>query len=146
MANITRIKAKDDGGSKKKEAHSSDEPTEVTRKVTVKAKNSENKKSKKASREAEKKLNKAEKKAAAKKNKDEKPLKECFFLFIPFIALGRYIRDSFRELRQVRWPNRKETWKLVLSVIVYVIIIAGFIMLLDMLFNYIFSQIYGGNK
>lgn len=144
MANITRIKAKDDGGSKKKEAHSSDEPAEVTRKVTVKAKNSENKKSKKASREAEKKFNKAEKKAAAKKNKDEKPLKECFFLFIPFIALGRYIRDSFRELRQVRWPNRKETWKLVLSVIVYVIIIAGFIMLLDMLFNYIFSQIYGG--
>ena len=144
MANITRIKAKDDGGSKKKEAHSSDEPAEVTRKVTVKAKNSENKKSKKASREAEKKLNKAEKKAAAKKNKDEKPLKECFFLFIPFIALGRYIRDSFRELRQVRWPNRKETWKLVLSVIVYVVIIAGFIMLLDMLFNYIFSQIYGG--
>ena len=146
MANITRIKAKDDGGSKKKEAHSSDEPAEVTRKVTVKAKNSENKKSKKASREAEKKLNKAEKKAAAKKNKDEKPLKECFFLFIPFIALGRYIRDSFRELRQVRWPNRKETWKLVLSVIVYVVLIAGFIMLLDMLFNFIFSQIYGGNK
>ncbi len=143
MANITRIKAKDDGGSKKKEAHSSDEPAEVTRKVTVKAKNSENKKTKKADREAAKKRNKAEKKAA---NKDEKPLKECFFLFIPFIALGRYIRDSFRELRQVRWPNRKETWKLVLSVIVYVVLIAGFIMLLDMLFNFIFSQIYGGNK
>ena len=132
MANITRIKAKDDGGSKKKEAHSSDEPAEVTRKVTVKAKNSENKKTKKADREAAKKRNKAEKKAA---NKDEKPLKECF-----------YIRDSFRELRQVRWPNRKETWKLVLSVIVYVVLIAGFIMLLDMLFNFIFSQIYGGNK
>ncbi len=143
MANITRIKAKDDGGSKKKEAHSSDEPAEVTRKVTVKAKNSENKKTKKADREATKKRNKAEKKAA---NKDEKPLKECFFLFIPFIALVRYIRDSFRELRQVRWPNRKETWKLVLSVIVYVVLIAGFIMLLDMLFNFIFSQIYGGNK
>ena len=146
MANITRIKAKDDGGSKKKEAHSSDEPAEVTRKVTVKAKNSENKKTKKADREATKKRNKAEKKAASKANKDEKPLKECFFLFIPFIALGRYIRDSFRELRQVRWPNRKETWKLVLSVIVYVVLIAGFIMLLDMLFNFIFSQIYGGNK
>ena len=144
MANITRIKAKDDGGSKKKEAHSSDEPAEVTRKVTVKAKNSENKKSKKAESEKAKKLNKAEKKAAAKKNKEDKPLKECFFLFIPFIALGRYIRDSFRELRQVRWPNRKETWKLVFSVIIYVILIAGFIMLLDMLFNFIFSQIYGG--
>ena len=143
MANITRIKAKDDGDSKKKEAHSSDEPAEITRKVTVKAKNSENKKTKKADRAAAKKLEKAEKKAA-KKNKDEKPLKECFFLFIPFIALGRYIRDSFRELRQVRWPNRKETWKLVLSVIVYVIVIAGFIMLLDMLFNLLFSKVYGG--
>jgi preprotein translocase SecE subunit len=143
MANITRIKAKDDGDSKKKETHSSDEPAEVTRKVTVKAKNSDNKKSKKAERAAAKKLDKAEKKAA-KKNKDEKPLKECFFLFIPFIALGRYIRDSFRELRQVRWPNRKETWKLVISVIVYVFLISGFIMLLDMLFNFIFSQVYGG--
>ena len=144
MANITRIKAKDDDGSKKKEAHSSDEPAEITRKVTVKAKNSENKKTKKADRETAKKLNKAEKKAAARK--DEKPLKDCFFLFIPFIALGRYIRDSFRELRQVRWPNRKETWKLVFAVILYVVIIAGFIMLLDMLFNFLFSKIYGGNQ
>ena len=141
MANITRIKAKDDGGSKKKEAHSSDEPAEITRKVTVKAKNSENKKSKKADRAAAKKLDKAEKKAS---NKDEKDIKEVFILFRPFVALGRYIRDSFRELRQVRWPNRKETWKLVISVIVYVILIAGFIMLLDVLFNFIFSQIYGG--
>ena len=143
MANITRIKAKDDGGSKKKEAHSSDEPAEITRKVTVKAKNSENKKTKKADREAVKQRNKAEKKAA---NKDEKPLKDYFFLFIPFVALGRYIRNSFRELRQVRWPNRKETWKLVFSVILYVVVIAGFIMLLDVLFNFIFSQIYGGNN
>ena len=143
MANITRIKAKDDGGSKKKEAHSSDEPAEITRKVTVKAKNSENKKTKKADREAAKKLEKAEKKAA---QKGEKDIKEVFVLFRPFVALGRYIRDSFRELRQVRWPNRKETWKLVLSVIIYVVLIAGFIMLLDVLFNFIFSQIYGGNK
>jgi preprotein translocase SecE subunit len=144
MANITRIKAKDDKASSKKETKKSDEPAEITRKVTVKAKNSENKKTKKADSETAKKLNKAEKKAAARK--DEKPLKECFFLFIPFIALGRYIRDSFSELRQVRWPNRKETWKLVFAVILYVVIIAGFIMLLDMLFNFLFSKIYGGNK
>ena len=84
-----------------------------------------------------------EKKAA---QKGEKDIKEVFVLFRPFVALGRYIRDSFRELRQVRWPNRKETWKLVLSVIIYVVLIAGFIMLLDVLFNFIFSQIYGGNK
>ena len=142
MANITRIKAKDDGDSKKKETHSSDEPAEITRKVTVKAKNSENKKTKKADREATKKRNKAEKKAA---NKDEKPLKECFFLFIPFIALGRYIRDSFRELRQVRWPNRKETWKLTFAVIGYVAIAAICLGLLDALLKLAFNKLIGGN-
>ena len=142
MANITRIKAKDDGGSKKKEAHSSDEPAEITRKVTVKAKNSENKKSKKANRAAAKKLDKAEKKAA---NKEEKDIKNVFFLFRPFVALGRYIRDSFRELRQVRWPNRKETWKMTFSVIIYVVILATAIMLLDALLQFIFNKLLGGN-
>ena len=44
MANITRIKAKDDGA--KKEMAPKSEDAEVTRKVTVKAKNSENKKAK----------------------------------------------------------------------------------------------------
>ena len=141
MANITRIKAKDDGGSKKKEAHSSDEPAEVTRKVTVKAKNSENKKVRTKDRKEAKKLARAEKKAARKAAREGK---KPFILFRPFVAFGHYIRDSFREVRQVRWPDRKATWKLVLSVVIYVVIIAVFIMLLDMLFTYLFNLVYGG--
>ena len=139
MANITRIKAKDEGGSKK---HSnSDKDAEVSRKVRVKAKNSENKKSSKEKALNAKKLAKAEKRAA---KKEARAGKKPFILFRPFVAFGCYVRDSFREIRQVRWPNRKATWKLVFSVIVYVIVIAGFIMLLDLLFTYLFNLIYGG--
>ena len=141
MANVTRIKAKDDGGSKKKVAKKSDEPAEITRKVTVKAKNSENKKVRTKDRKEAKKLARAEKKAARKAAREGK---KPFILFRPFVAFGHYIRDSFREVRQVRWPDRKATWKLVLSVVIYVVIIAVFIMLLDMLFTYLFNLVYGG--
>lgn len=141
MANVTRIKAKDDGASKKKEAKKSDEPAEITRKVTVKAKNSENKKVRAKDRKEAKKLEKTEKTAARKAARGGK---KPFILFRPFVAFGHYIRDSFREVRQVRWPDRKATWKLVLSVIIYVVVIAVFIMLLDMLFTYLFNLIYGG--
>ena len=58
-------------------------------------------------------------KTAKASKTDEKPLKEVFLLVRPFVALGRYIRDSWRELRQVRWPNRKATWKMTLAVLIY---------------------------
>ena len=139
MANITRIKAKDDKGSKKSSESRNAET--VSRKVSIKAKNSTNKKVVKAKAEKNKKLLKAEKKAA---KKAARAGKKPFILLRPFVAFGRYIRDSFREVRQVRWPDRKSTWKLVLSVIIYVVVIALFIMLLDMLFTYLFNLIYGG--
>lgn len=72
-------------------------------------------------------------------NPNEKPLKEVFVLARPFVALGRYTRDSWRELRQVRWPNRKATWKMTLAVLVYCAIFMVFILLLDTLFTFLFS-------
>lgn len=135
MANVTRIKAKDDG--RKRESSTSDD-ADITRKVTVKAKKSENKKVRAQEAAEAKKAAKAEKKAAKKAAREGK---KVFFLFRPFVALGRYIRDSFRELRQVRWPDRKSTWKMTFSVIVYVILIAAFIMLLDAFFNFAFNQL-----
>ena len=56
----------------------------------------------------------------------------------------RYIHESWLEIRQVRWPNRKETWKMTLSVIIYVVILAAAIMLLDALLQLIFNQLLGG--
>ena len=88
-------------------------------------------------------LTKAEKKKAEKAIDGEKKSgeKKPFILFRPFVAFGHYIRDSFREVRQVRWPDRKSTWKMTLSVVVYVILIAATIMLLDAFFTFIFNQL-----
>ena len=120
---ITRIKAKDDGPKTQKE----EQPEKVTRKVSVKAKNGESKKAVAEKKAKAKEVEKAEKKAAKKEKK-----------------VG-YFRGAFQEIRQVRWPNRKETWKMTLSVIIYVVILAAAIMLLDALLQFIFNQLLGGN-
>ncbi len=122
---VTRIKAHDDGPKAKSEAE------EITRKVSVKAKNSESKKTKIAAKKAAKAADKDAKKSLKKADGKEKKV--------------GYFRGAFRELRQVRWPNRKETWKMTLSVIVYVVILAVAIMLLDALLSLIFKQLLGGN-
>ena len=125
MAKITRIKASDTPS--KKEAV--DEPAITRKKVVVK-----DKKTEKAKRK-DKKV--AEKKVTTKKSSEKKP----FILFRPFVYLGRYIRDSWRELRQVRWPNRKATWKMVLAVLVYTAIFVIFISLLDLFFTWLSNLI-----
>ena len=77
---------------------------------------------------------------------NEKPLREVFILVRPFVALGRYLRDSWREIRQVRWPNRKATWKMTLAVLIYCAIFFAFILLLDTFFTFIFNLLLGINK
>jgi len=42
-----------------------------------------------------------------------------------------YIVKSLAELKNVTWPKRKETWKLVFAVFVFAIIIGAFIAILD---------------
>ena len=111
-------------------------PTETKTKVT------------KAQAKQQAKLAKTKAKAAKikdKANTPEKPLKQVFILARPFVALGRYLRNSWRELRQVRWPNRKATWKMTLAVLVYCAIFIVFIMLLDALFTFIFDLLLKTN-
>ena len=135
MANVTRIKAKDDSAKSKADKS---EDAEITRKVSIKAKNSENKKARAKVDAEAKKAAKAEKKAAKKAAKEGK---KVFILFRPFVAIGRYIKESFQEVRQVRWPDRKSTWKMTISVVLYVLLVAAIIMLLDAFFTFIFSQL-----
>ena len=125
MAKITRIKASD-GPAKKEET---DTPTITRKKVVVKDKKSEKNK--------RKEVKNAEKKVNTEKRSNKKP----FILIRPFVYLGRYIRDSWKELRQVRWPNRKATWKMVLAVLVYTAIFVIFISLLDLFFTWLFNLI-----
>lgn len=108
-------------------------PTETQTKVT------------KAQAKQQAKLAKTKVKTKAKANTPEKPLKQVFILARPFVALGRYLRNSWRELRQVRWPNRKATWKMTIAVLVYCAIFIVFIMLLDALFTFIFDLLLKTN-
>lgn len=98
-------------------------------------------KAKDSNPEKPEKIEKTEKSSKPKAKTAEK--KKPFVLFRPFVALGRYIRDSWRELRQVRWPNRKATWKMVLAVFVYTLIFVGFLVLLDLLFDFGFNKLLG---
>ncbi len=88
---------------------------------------------------------KPQKSKKSPKGTAEKPLKEVFILARPFVAFGRYLRDSWREIRQVRWPNRKLTWKMTLAVLIYCAIFMIFILVLDALFTFIFNLLLGIN-
>lgn len=137
--NITKITAKS-----RPQATAAADPT----KPKTQTKPTETKTKAQAKQQA--KLAKTKAKAAkakikAKANTPEKPLKQVFILARPFVALGRYLRNSWRELRQVRWPNRKATWKMTLAVLVYCAIFIVFIMLLDALFTFIFDLLLKTN-
>ena len=56
------------------------------------------------------------KQAAEATKKVAKPARKPLIIFLPFIALGRYFRNSWRELRQVEWPSRRATWQMTLAV------------------------------
>ena len=128
MAKITRIKASD---SPTKRDENEGEPSVTRKKVVVRDKKQEKTK-RKAARQAAK---------AAKR--EQKSQKKTFVLFRPFVAFFRYLRDAWREIRQVRWPNRKTTWKMVLAVLVYTALFIVMISLLDLLFRWLSGLILG---
>jgi preprotein translocase SecE subunit len=56
--------------------------------------------------------------------------------FKPLRVLGRilwptYFRNSWKELRQVTWPTRRETWQLTFAVIIFSIIFGLLIAVVD---------------
>ena len=129
---ITRISAKS-GANAKVEAPS--EPVETTEP----APKAPEPKKKKTTAEKPKNTTKKTEAKLAKVDDGRKPIKEVKLVARPFVALGRYIRDSWQELRLVRWPDRKATWKMTLAVLVYCAIMMIFVLLLDTLFTYLFN-------
>ena len=65
------------------------------------------------------------------------------FIFKPLAPLGRYFKDSWSELKLVRWPTRAETWKMTASVIAFSVVFSAAIMLLDGFFEWIFKTLLG---
>lgn len=147
MAKITRIKAKDPG---KGSESASDTPKRVTKVKALKdqaAAETVFEKAEKMTKQVEKGLNKdaalKTAKKAEKSIKAEKNGKKPFILIRPFVYFGRYIRDSWREIRQVRWPSRRATWKLFLAIVIYTLLFVAVIMLLDAIFTWLFETVIG---
>ncbi len=80
------------------------------------------------------------KKTAKNGDKKEKKVRKQLKIFAPFRALGRYFKGSWEELRQVRWPNRKQTWAMTLAVIIFSLAIGTLIFLLDAAFTLLFKR------
>lgn len=137
MAKITRIKAKDQPSKAAK-------PAEKSSKLAEKSTKSVEKSVKPAEKPA-----KVAEKSSKKAKKAKKPLPKGLkiitwpfrMVFTPFAALGRYIKSSWQELRQVRWPSRAATWKSVLSVLVYTGLFVALIMILDALYTLLFNNL-----
>lgn len=139
--NITKITAKS-----RPQATAAADPTKPKTQTQSKTQTKVTKaQAKQQAKLAKTKAKAAKAKIKTKANTPEKPLKQVFILARPFVALGRYLRNSWRELRQVRWPNRKATWKMTLAVLVYCAIFIVFIMLLDALFTFIFDLLLKTN-
>ena len=61
----------------------------------------------------------------------------------PFKAIGGYFVGAWKELRQVRWPNRRATWGLTAAMLLFTAFFVVLILLLDALFKYVFQLILG---
>jgi preprotein translocase SecE subunit len=117
------------------------EEAEVVEKAETKQKDkTEDKASKKDKKAVREEKEDKEGKKSEKKSRLPRPIA---IILTPFFAVGRYFRDSWRELKQVRWPNRKMTWQLTFTVIVYTLIFFVFIAALDVLFEFIFNKVLG---
>lgn len=80
-------------------------------------------------------------KSAPKKSETKATSVSAKSALTPFIALGTYFKGAWYELRQVRWPNRKQTWGLTAAVIIFSVFFIIMIVLLDALFKYLFELI-----
>lgn len=89
---------------------------------------------------------KTEKKSLKQKKvkKDRKEIKMPKWLLVittPFRAFGRYVAAAFYELKQTHWPNRKTTWQLTFAVILFGVVFAGMILLIDYGFDLLMEMI-----
>lgn len=78
---------------------------------------------------------KAEPKSSTKKSEKSHDKRPGFLR-----RLKDYFVGSWRELRQVRWPNRKQTWALTVAVILFSLVLGIFIFLLDAGFTLLFKK------
>lgn len=55
--------------------------------------------------------------------------------------IGGYFKGAWIELRQVHWPNRKQTWSLTLAVLLFSVLFGAMIFAIDALFVWLFNKV-----
>lgn len=60
-----------------------------------------------------------------------------------FKRTGNFFRDSWQELKKVRWPSRKELVSYTIIVLVTVVLVAIFFYFLDIIFGNVIRWITG---
>jgi preprotein translocase SecE subunit len=60
--------------------------------------------------------------------------------FLGRILLPRYFRGSWRELRQVTWPDRRTSWRLTYAVIIFSLIFGVIIFIVDFGLDKLFKE------
>lgn len=63
------------------------------------------------------------------------------FRIIGLILLPRYVRNSWKELKQVTWPGRRESWQLTTAVIIFSIIFGALVALVDFGLDKVFKEV-----
>ena len=54
--------------------------------------------------------------------------------------LPRFVTEAFKEIRQVTWPDRKNTIRLTIAVLVFAVVISSFVGALDYVFGELFER------
>lgn len=65
-----------------------------------------------------------------------RPIKRLFAWLAP-----KYLINSWREVRQVVWPSRRETWRLTLAVFVFAIVFGALVAGVDKGLDEIFKKV-----
>lgn len=84
-------------------------------------------------------------KPATSKKKIEKKIATEQATKNPFVRIGRYFKGAWQELRQVRWPDRKNTWAMTGALLAFTTFFIVVILFLDFLFSELFKLIMGSN-
>lgn len=61
--------------------------------------------------------------------------------FVGLIIVPRYFRNSWKELRLVVWPNRRESWRLTSAVLIFAVIFGVMIAIVDYGLDKLFKKI-----
>lgn len=118
----------------KNSASTSSKATRVTR-ITASDTPAKKRTTKAASKKQIKKLSKATKPAIKNITKPKRKLPAVIAVPVD------YFKGAWQELRMVRWPNRAETWRMTIALIVFTLIFTAIILLLDALFKFGFEAI-----